>query len=356
MLVASIYGWELGGDDLFNSSSPRNRDNCLEPMRVLQQVALANGIEFHTADVTKALGLTSAFNLYIESIPIDKSSSGKNGLLLFETPLTVPRNGDLNYLNQFDEIFTWDLALLGRLECALRNNFLDFPVLTEIRVPNPIPSDFWGRSNDLGFENRPQFCCLIASNRHANTFDKRELYSERVRAIRWFERNTTNQFFLYGNGWKVPKKRLGGIGRLIYRMEKITPFLTRTPVFPSYQGPIATKHEVLSRSRFCICYENAKDIPGYLTEKIFDCLFAGCIPIYFGDPNIEHWVPRDCFIDFRRFSSYESLYEFLTKMPDRVFIDMQNAGRNFILSNAFKVHNSQTFATTIVNRIYNQIA
>ena len=355
MLNASIYGWESGRDDLFNPLSPRNRDNCLEPMRVLQQTALARGIKFHTADVTKALGLTSAFNLYIESITIDKNSSGKNGLLLLETSLTVPQNGDLNYLNQFDEIFTWDLGLLGRKEGTLLANVLDFPVLTEIRVPNPIPSEFWSQSNCLGFYDRPLFCCLIASNRHANTFDERELYSERVNAIRWFEKNTINQFFLYGNGWKVPKKRLGGMGKLIYRLQKITPFLTGNSVFPSYQGPATTKYEVLSQSRFCICYENARDIPGYLTEKIFDCLFAGCIPIYFGEPNIEHWVPKDCFIDFRRFFSYESLYEYLTKMSDEVFINMQNVGRNFIFSNKFKAHSSQSFATTIANRIYNQI-
>ena len=355
MLTANIYGWEPGGDDLFNPSSTRNRDNCLAPMRALQKSALAQDIQFHTADVTKALGLIPAFNLYIESIPIDKSSPGKNGLLLLETPLTVPLNGDLSYLNQFDEIFTWDLDLLAQTESGLLSHVLDRPILTEIRVPNTVPSEFWNENHHLGFEDRPLFCCLIASNRHANTFDKRELYSERVKAVRWFEKNTKGQFFLYGNGWRVPPKRLGKKGKFIYRMEKILPFLTGKPVFPSYQGPASTKQEVLVRSRFCICYENARDIAGYLTEKIFDCLFAGCIPVYRGEPNIGHWIPKECFIDFRQFASYEALYQYMLNMPEKVFIDMQKAGRNFILSDAFKAHNTQAFATKIVNRIYNQI-
>lgn len=142
MLIANIYGWEPGGDDLFNPSSTRNRDDCLAPMRALKQSALALDIQFHTTDVTKALGLTSAFNLYVESIPIDKSSPGKNGLLLLETHLTVPLNGNLSYLNQFDEIFTWNLDLLAQKESGLLSHVLDRPTLTEIRVPNHVPLEF----------------------------------------------------------------------------------------------------------------------------------------------------------------------------------------------------------------------
>ena len=195
MLVGSIHGWEPGRDDLFDASSVRNRDNCLEPMRVLREYALNKGIELHTADVVNELRLKPDFNLYVESIPIDSVSPGINCLLLFETPLTVPKNGDYVYLNQFDEIFTWNIDLLrAKKDGALRQK-LDRPVLTEMRTPNPIPKEFWAPPLFFGFAGRPQFACLIGSNRHANLPDDRELYSERVRAIRWFERNTTHQFF-----------------------------------------------------------------------------------------------------------------------------------------------------------------
>ena len=355
MVIGSIHGWEPGRDDIFDVLSARNRDNCLEPMRALREYALNKGIELHTADVVHELGLKPDFNLYVESIPIDTVSPGINCLLLFETPLTVPVNGDYVYLNQFDEIFTWNIDLLRAKQDGTLRGELDHPVLTEMRIPNPIPKEFLGASPIFGFAERPQFACLIGSNRHANLPDDRELYSERVRAIRWFEKNTSDQFFLYGNGWKLPQKRLGRLGKFIYRLEKVPSFLLNKPLFPSYQGPVISKQEVLSKTRFCICYENARDISGYLTEKIFDCLFAGCIPIYWGEPNIGEWLPSDCFIDFREFSSYEDLYQYLTSMTEETFIKMQNIGRDFIWSEPFKIHSSQAFSGKIIDRIYNQI-
>jgi hypothetical protein len=355
MLVGSIYGWDAGLDDLFNPLSIRNRDDCLEPMRALQKYALTKGIELHTVDVVKSLGLTPSFNLYVESLPLDRDAPGKNCLLLFETPLTVPINGDYAYLNQFDEIFTWNFELQGKKNSGALKSVLDRPQLTEMRIPNSIPKKFFNEYPVFGFADRPQFCCLIGSNRHANQYDNRELYSERVRAIRWFEQRVPNYFYLYGNGWNVPEKRLGHLGKLRYRLEKVIPFLTGKPIFPSYRGPLTEKWLGLSKSRFCICFENARDIPGYLTEKIFDCLFSGCIPVYWGEPNIQEWIPSQCFIDFRKFNSYDDLYQYIVGMSEEVFISMQKAGREFILSDSFKPHNSESFSRTVIDRIYDQI-
>lgn len=42
----------------------------------------------------------------------------------------------------------------------------------------------------------------------------------------------------------------------------------------------------LRQYRFNMCGENSVE-PGYVTEKIFECLEAGCIPIYYGPKDIE---------------------------------------------------------------------
>ena len=52
------------------------------------------------------------------------------------------------------------------------------------------------------------------------------------------------------------------------RVAKVPPFLFRKPAFPSYDGPVKSKFTALSQARFSICFENARDIRGYLTEKI----------------------------------------------------------------------------------------
>lgn len=36
------------------------------------------------------------------------------------------------------------------------------------------------------------------------------------------------------------------------------------------------------KTKHYFCFENVRDLPGYITEKIFDCFFAEYIPIYWG--------------------------------------------------------------------------
>ena len=357
MLIGSIVGWELGQDDLFNPQSPRNRDDCLEPFRVLKAQALACGIELHTLDVNQNQGKKSDFNLYIESVPVITQGQGKNYLIRFETNLTVLANADAAYLQQFDGIFTWDKSLLEANPQSTTGLGLAKEKLHSITIPNPLPAGFsQHRVVNLGFSARPQFCILIASNRHANCLDERALYAERVKAIRWFEANAPSEFVLYGHGWKVPQKRLGMLGKLRYRLAKVPPFVMGKPVFPSYDGPVNSKFTALSQARFSICFENARDIRGYLTEKIFDCLFAGCVPIYWGDPEVEKAIPKNCFIDFRQFQSYQALYDFLKGLSPAEYQAYQLAGQQFLASPQFQVFSPTAFAKQIIDSIQHDFA
>jgi len=347
MLVGGIVGWEEGQDDLFNPHSTRNRDDCLQPFRVLRATALARNIQLHTLDVLKKKGIRPDFTLYVESVPVVPIEDCKNYLIRFETELIVPINGDLEYLKQFDGIYTWDQAIL---------NSKSGPPKFPLCYPNPPPSGF--QLNAIvnpGFNQRDLFCALIGGNKHANLPDARELYSERVKVIRWFENHAPSDFSLFGNGWLVPQKRLGSVGKLRYRLEKVLPFLLGKPVFPSYRGPAKTKFEVLSHARFSICFENARDIPGYITEKIFDCLFAGCVPIYWGEPHIERLIPKNCFIDFRLFlqkpDPYAALNQFLHQMTESEFLAHQEAAKQFLASPAFMPYSSQAFADAILGPI-----
>jgi hypothetical protein len=104
----------------------------------------------------------------------------------------------------------------------------------------------------------------------------------------------------------------------------------------------------LSKTKFCICFENARDIPGYLTEKIFDCLFAGCIPIYWGEANVAHAIPSDCFIDFRKFADYSELNQFISTMTAQTFASYQEAAIQFLKGSGFTSYTSESFANCIV--------
>ena len=49
------------------------------------------------------------------------------------------------------------------------------------------------------------------------------------------------------------------------------------------------KLEFLSQFTFNLCFENSQ-APGYLTEKPFDALMSGAVPIYEGDPGVSQWI------------------------------------------------------------------
>ena len=351
MVIGSIYGWENGGDDIFNPSSSRNRDNCLEPLRLLEQLSRHHGIQLHTADIIERNQKTPNFSLYVESIDFTFCGAKKNYLILYETPLTVPRNADFNYLSKFDTIFTWDLELIKNGFKDSLDNFISSNRFVQIYHPNPVPLKSAKDCKSPSYDSRMNFVCLIGSNRHANLIDERELYSERVGVIKWFQKNAPSDFKLFGSGWRVPMKRLGRIGKLLYRAEKVFFWLAGRQAFPSYQGPVKTKQDVLSKTKFCICFENARDISGYITEKIFDCLFAGCIPIYWGDANIEKFIPSSCFIDFRKFSSHQDLHHFLKKMTPEQYLSYQKASQDFLNSTQFIPFTSQSFADVVFGKI-----
>jgi hypothetical protein len=73
----------------------------------------------------------------------------------------------------------------------------------------------------------------------------------------------------------------------------------------------STKLETISRYRFTLAFENsiAHD---YVTEKFYDPLLAGSVPVYLGAPNVvDHAPARESYIDVRDFAGPQQLAHFL---------------------------------------------
>jgi hypothetical protein len=69
----------------------------------------------------------------------------------------------------------------------------------------------------------------------------------------------------------------------------------------------STKLDLIARHPFTIAFENsiAED---YVTEKFYDPLVAGSVPIYMGAPNVADFAPGDhCYVDTRDFPSPDAL-------------------------------------------------
>ena len=84
---------------------------------------------------------------------------------------------------------------------------------------------------------------------------------------------------LYGKGWDI-------LRNLPPKWQKKLP-----PIFNANPPQACdSKLETIRHYRYDLCIENAK-FPGYVTEKIIDCLVTGVIPLYMGAPDVEQYIP-----------------------------------------------------------------
>ena len=149
-----------------------------------------------------------------------------------------------------------------------------------------------------------------------------EGYIYRLNAIEAFSKG--GGFELYGRGWERP---VPGFRRRY--QESIRKCYTG-----SIDDDIRIKRNVLSHFKFALCFENCA-FPGYITEKITDAILAGSIPIYWGAPDIENFIPRGAFIDARRFASFPEIREYTQSLSEREIGEFLAAGGDFLRSGTF---------------------
>lgn len=295
---------------------------CIELKKFLEK----NNIEINTYDIPtkeipyKYIYFDLPYLWDFKSLPVWKmilSHKEKNILFLNETPIVIPYNYMKIFHQFFTKIFTWNDDL----------------------VDNKKYFKFYLPQNSLGlhipvkkFKNK-KFLTLINSNKSALLAFKifspesKELYSEREKAIEFFEKKVPDEFFLFGRGWNKPKKY--SLTDTIFGYKK----------YSSYKGEIkiGDKVELLSNFKYCICFENITNVNGFVTEKIFDCFKAKCVPIYWGPPNIEKYIPKDCFIDFKNFDyNYEKLLKYLRSIDENRYGEYIENIKKLLLNEKFK--------------------
>ncbi len=221
----------------------------------------------------------------------------KNILICNESSLIIPFNYWKIFHLFFKKVYTW------------RDELVDNKKYFKILLPK---SSAGIKTKPKNFKKKK---FLVTVNKNTYPFYPfqfissfgRELYTERIKATEFFQRTISDKFDLYGRGWNKPKKY--NLNELIFGYKK----------YSSYRGEIDDKIKLLSNYKYCLCFENLTDVKGYITEKIFDCLKAKCVPVYWGASDIGKYIPKNCFIDFRDFNNYEKLLEFLTSLDERAY-------------------------------------
>ena len=245
---------------------------------------------------------------------------GKTALIVAEGNVHLPENHIENLSKMFPVVFTWNDTLV------------DGKRFFKCRVPQPVR---WPDFDEIPFLNRKMLVNISANKYHSSPL---ELYSTRRRSIQYFEVKFGDQFDLFGIGWNTPVT----FGQRLLKLS--------LPFYKSYKGTINDKSDVYPKYRFALCYENAQ-VPGYVTEKIFDCLRCDCIPIYLGAPNITEYVPKKTFIDRRDFTSDEDLAKFLQEMTEEEFKQYQKNIKEYLSDAQFAAFLATSLAETIVGVI-----
>ena len=320
---------------IFDLNSITNRDNCYFPYYLLRQEFFKFNISLNTYDYFNSnKNNNHNYILIFFDIPRNFDVLLKNHknidkyLVICESMILSSINWDRNIHKSFKKIFTWN------------DDLVDGKKYIKYYLPNTIPEIL-----DIDLIKKNKLCTMIIGHKFVS--HPLELYTERLKAIRWFEENHPEEFDLYGIDWD--KYYFKGMLSRLNRFDALRKLLK--PKYPSYRGAVNSKREVLQRYKFAICYENAKDVPGYITEKIFDCFFAGCVPVYWGAPNVTEYIPKNTFIDKRNFNSYEELYKYLKNMSDREYVNYLDAIKDFVQSERMYPFSAEYFADTLSNEI-----
>ncbi|MBU0533509.1 MAG: hypothetical protein KJ887_01730 [Candidatus Omnitrophica bacterium] len=344
ILVHSIAG---NNNRIFD---PDGRDGCHDPAIYLRERLLQCGYDLKTSDNNPLKDCEWVFfyedvsvrtyagwyglakklkakinrrplirNLYEECIRAGMQK--RMALFLWEPPSVCQNNWDPGLHKLFPVIFTW------------HDTFVDNRKIFKVCVPQmrqfpEVPK--------IPFMQR-KLLVNISMNKYSR--HSRELYSARRDAIRYFERKYPDSFDLFGIMWDKSPTLL----------KRYFPWMRQ--IYPSYRGTIKNKWDVMPNYRFSICYENIRDEPGYVTEKIFDSMRCGCVPIYWGAPNIHDYVDADAFIDRRKFKTNAELDGYLSNITESEYARFQDAIRSYLAGPRFAKFLPTAYADTIINTL-----
>jgi len=223
-------------------------------------------------------------------------------LIIEEGPLIHADNWKLSNHQMFDYIFTWNDDYVDNIK------YFKFNVHYIEEV-----------NNIVNIEAKEMLCVMVARNKRA--WGKGELYSERRKIIRYFEKKHPKDFDLFGEGWdkyyfpsNVPLLKLFNGSKLYWFRSMLKEF------YSSWKGKVDNKISTMSKYKFSISFENSIGPTGYITEKIWDSFVSGAVPIYLGAPNVLSHIPENCFIDYRNFNNLDELYLHINNMTTQQYL------------------------------------
>lgn len=314
----AIIPWseDFYDDRMFDINPPVNRDYLLEPYLELKQEFERRGHAIHTIDLYNDYDGIDYFLFFRLDWEIVKNivrydKSDRMVYCTAEPPSVFRYNSPSGYIilkRIFPYILTWN------------DDWTDGKSVFKRNTP------YWFVDQRIGnytYKDKKLITC-ISGNKHSDY--PNELYSEREKAISFFETYYPDEFDFYGVGWNESEH-------------------------PCYKGRIDDKSKCYHQYRYAICYENIEGLRGYITEKILDCLVSGIVPIYAGSKDVADYVPENCFIKLRDFSDYDKLYDYIKNINEEQYNQYLQKADDFLNSSKSDYFSGSRYARYILDAI-----
>jgi alpha(1,3/1,4) fucosyltransferase len=335
-------------DHLFTRNTGRNQSSLIGCLRYMKEIFEPQGVPVHSADLLPPPnGVDRHLYVSIGNYKNHERITARpdvvmSAYMVTEAPVVEPLiYKDLRVAkHRFKRIYSC-------IDADAIAEFVGEPVPAR---PLRWPIDYRGVDGPLWSRSDRRFLVMINMNKLPR-LSKYELYTERMRAVEYFGR--TGDIDLYGIGWDKASERMGHT-RMPYTfrrmqiaannwLDRIHPDPLLVAARKVFKGELETKWETLSEYDFVLCFEN-NFLPGWLTEKLFDNLRVGTIPIYWGATDIAALVPIECYIDMREFAGYPELKAYLKSLDRKKIMAYREAGRAFLESPGFTPFSKETFA------------
>jgi len=311
----------------FDLETSLNRDNTLQSNFDLKETLESAGYPVFTADMYDSIferyegcnfhywgfGASSERALRFNGRAIRKI-----GVVLFEPPIVKP--DDYKKITQLASSFE---------HVFLHNTIGDGYQLPIRDLSSKLIKFYWTNKNlyqTREFDSNKQKLTKIAliAGAHFSKAKPQNGYGKRLAAIR--QLGLKGDLDLYGFGWRRIQIRSPFIS--VFWLLKL--WLAGLKV----EKPVR-KFDVYRRYDFSLCLENMA-MSGFITEKIFDSIFAGCIPIYWGAPDIEDYIPSDCFIALDDFEDIEACFKYCCSLSKKEKKSYRLAMDRFLKSKKFE--------------------
>lgn len=307
-------------DGLFDvSNSVLNRDDTLSPFFRLKSALECDGASVHTADYLWQHEVPECDYYNLGMLDSFRRLAHQEGVrlkafLIMEPPVVAPSlyRALPELTTAFERVYVHNTIGDGySLERVNQSK------LRRLFWPQPredVIAALWQR------QKRQRRFVMINGNHKPASDRERELYSRRIETL--VELSQFGVVDLYGRGWE----------KWWLRRSMWMPYWKNHKTLMSiYKGACASKYEVLSSYTFALCFENMA-MKGYVTEKIFDCFYAGTIPVYLGAPDIADIVPEEAYIDYRQFGTTKEMLDWILCLSETHIQTMREAGRTFLRS------------------------